>query len=113
MVSKAVNITTSMLGINVFQPLQHLDAGHGRHVDVEDGDIHLGLLGQFDGAGAVPGHEDLVIVLEDDPQRLAHGIFVIHDQKGAFADVAAPSARAASVTVSKGKVKVIVTGECR
>jgi hypothetical protein len=39
------------------------------------------LPGEFNGAFAVAGHEEMVFILEHDAQRLARAFFIIHDQE--------------------------------
>ena len=73
------------VGIDVFEPFEHLDARHARHANIQNGHINLVVLGQLDGGGAVGGHQHLVFVLEDDPQRLPRTFLVIHDQERALA----------------------------
>jgi hypothetical protein len=64
--------------------LQHLDAGHAEHHDVEHGDIDRVLPREFQCVGAIRGNQDMIIVLEDDFQRLARSFLVIDDQQSRF-----------------------------
>ena len=84
-VSKAVIITTSMPGSTYFSRSSTSMPDMPAIANVQHRDVNLVLLGQFDRGGAVAGHEDVVIVLENDPERLARPVFVIHNQQRAFA----------------------------
>jgi len=52
--------------------------------DVENGDVDLVLAGEFDGALAVVGEDQIVILLEDDAQGLPRALLVIDDEEGGF-----------------------------
>ena len=54
-------------GINVFQAFEGFDPGHARHANVQHGGINPVCLGQFDCRRAIAGHQDMVIILENDP----------------------------------------------
>ena len=67
--------------VHVAQPLEHLDAVHARHLDVEQDQVRRFALGQRQPFLAGGGAEELVaFVLERHPQRIADGGFVIDDQ---------------------------------
>ena len=54
--------------VHKLQPLQHFDAGHARHANVQHRHVDPVLLGQFDRRGAVAGQQDIIFILKDDPQ---------------------------------------------
>ncbi len=65
------------------QPLQHFDARHARHADVQDRHVNVVLLRQFNRRRPVLGHQQIVIVLENHPQRHPRPFLVVHDQQRA------------------------------
>ena len=70
-------------GLHVFQALQNLDARHAGHADVQHRHVNVMFLRQLNRRRAVLGHEQVVVVLENYPQRLARAVFVVHNQQRA------------------------------
>ena len=63
------------------QPLEHLDAVHARHLDVEQHEVGRFALGEREPFLAGGGADELVaFVLERHPQRVADGGFVVDDE---------------------------------
>ena len=63
---------------------QQFDSRHPGHADVQHRRVHGMLLHQFDGFVAVVRQQDVVVVLEDDAERLPRALFVVHDQQRTF-----------------------------
>ncbi len=64
-----------------FEPFQDFRPAHPSHANVQDGDVDLVLLGQFHGALAVGGNQQVVIVLEDDTQGLSRTFLIIDNEE--------------------------------
>ena len=63
------------------QPIEHLEAVHAGHLDVEQHEVGRFALGQRQPFLAGRGADELVaFVLERHPQRVADGRFVVDDQ---------------------------------
>ena len=63
------------------QPLEHFDAVHAGHLDVEQHEVGRLALGEREALLAGRGADELVaFVLERHPQRVADGRFVVDDQ---------------------------------
>ena len=73
--------TTGSVSFMRAQPLEHLEAVHARHLDVEQHEIGRLALGQRQPLLAGRRAEELVaLVLEGHPQRVANGRLVVDDQ---------------------------------
>ena len=73
--------TTGSVSFMRAQPLEHLDAVHARHLDVEQDQVGGLALGEREPFLAGGGADELVaFVLERHPQRIADGGFVVDDQ---------------------------------
>ena len=74
-------MTTGSASFIVAQPLEHLDAVHAGHLDVEQHQVRRLALGQREPLLAGRRAEELVaFVLERHPQRVADRRFVVDDQ---------------------------------
>ena len=81
MLAWPVITTASMSGADLLELLQHLDAAHARHAQVEDGRVECALFQSLDGGFAVGADRDLVAEAR---QLRAHQLlqrpFVVHEQ---------------------------------
>ena len=74
-------ITTSGRSALGPEALQHVEAVHLRHLDVEEDEVGRFLLGDLEPRGAVGREQALVaLVLEDHLQRRADGLLVVDDE---------------------------------
>ena len=102
------------VGIHVFQAFEHFDAGHAGHADVQHRHVNFVFLRQFDRRRPVLGHQQIIIVLENDAQRLARPLLVIHNQQRALAPgPAADSAAASTLSASMAKAQPSRKAPCR
>ena len=69
-------------GLDGLEFFQDFGAGHAGHADVHDGGVDFVVAGQFEGARAVAGDEQIIIFLENDAQGLPRPFLVIHDEEG-------------------------------
>ncbi len=78
-------ITTGSVSLRGAEALEHLEAVHAGHLDVEEHEIERLALGQGDAIGSGGGEQALVaLVLEDHLQRLADARFIVYDQDARF-----------------------------
>ena len=77
--------TTGSASFMRAQALEHFDAVHARHLDVEQDEVGRLALGQREPLLAGRGADELVaFVLERHPQRIADRGFVVDDQDAGF-----------------------------
>ena len=73
--------TTGSVSFIAAEPIEHLDAVHARHLDVEDDQVGRLALGEREPFLAGGGADELVaFVLERHPQRIANRRFVVDDE---------------------------------
>lgn len=76
------------VSVDLADEAQSLDPGHAGHLDVADDDIRRGGLQRRDTGGDAVGEDDLVVVLEKDPQALPRTLLVVDHQHAAAGGIA-------------------------
>ena len=71
--------------VHIFETFQNFDARHAGHANVQHGHVNGMFLRQLNRRWPVLGHQHVVFVLENDPQRLPRTILIVHHQQRAAA----------------------------
>src|ERR1019366_8751733 len=71
--------------VHVFEAFQNFDARHAGHANVQHRHVNEMLLRQINRRWSVLGHQHIVFVLENNPQRLSRPVLVVHNQQRAAA----------------------------
>ena len=67
--------------VHKFEAFQNFDARHARHADVQHRHVNRMFLRQLNRRRPVLGHQQIVFILENNAQRLARAVLVVHNQQ--------------------------------